>query len=69
MIVHPVARGSSARPSAIALSAHRERRRCDLRGVHVLAVDDEPDALALVAEVLRGRRCPRQHRAVGGGRA
>jgi len=51
MIVHPVREEvPRARPRSGPTGARAAVQ--DLRGVHVLAVDDEPDALALVSEVL-----------------
>jgi PAS domain S-box-containing protein len=51
MIVHP-SRDTSTREHPRSLRSPRGMPLADLRGVHVLAVDDEPDALSLVREVL-----------------
>jgi CheY-like chemotaxis protein len=51
MIVHP-AREPIARVHPRSDSGARKAAVADLAGVHVLAVDDERDALALVSEVL-----------------
>src|SRR5690606_9282686 len=52
MSVHPV-RQEIRRVHPRAISRPAESVRMDLGGVHVLAVDDEPDALALVREALQ----------------
>jgi len=54
MIVHPV-RDDVARvhPRSVSVSAHAAVAM--LTGIHVLALDDEPDALALVGEILESR--------------
>jgi CheY-like chemotaxis protein len=52
MIVHP-ARDSRQRFDARRSQLPKDLSGGDLRDVHVLAVDDERDALALVAEVLQ----------------
>jgi PAS domain S-box-containing protein len=53
MIVHPFARGEAERvhPRAVALMAAGSLG--DIRGVHVLAVDDDADAVTLMADVLQ----------------
>ena len=51
MIVHPSG-GSSERVHPRTSPGYRGRSIDDLRGVHVLAVDDDADAVMLVAEVL-----------------
>ena len=52
MIVHPV-RDLVPRAHPRSEASARPSVAPDLHGVHVLAVDDEPDALSLVAEVLQ----------------
>jgi len=52
MVVQPVREDGSRVHPRSGLSARR-LATTDLRGVSVLAVDDEPDALALVSEVLQ----------------
>jgi PAS domain S-box-containing protein len=52
MIVHPV-RDDVPRVHPRSDAGRPRRAAADLRGVSVLAVDDEPDALALVSEVLQ----------------
>jgi PAS domain S-box-containing protein len=52
MIVHPAARESSERVHPRAVSATHTIPLGHLRGVHVVAVDDDADALTLVSEVL-----------------
>jgi CheY-like chemotaxis protein len=51
MIVHPV-RDELPRVHPRARSTAADANGVGLHGIHVLAVDDEPDALALVCEVL-----------------
>jgi PAS domain S-box-containing protein len=51
MILHPV-RDNTARVNPRSGTSPRKIPIADLGGVHVLAVDDEPDALALLTEVL-----------------
>ena len=65
MIVHPV-RDDLPRIHPRAASAQKSVTR-DLRGVHVLAVDDEADALSLVAEVLQAAGARVSTGAVGDG--
>jgi signal transduction histidine kinase/CheY-like chemotaxis protein len=52
MIVHPVSRDEIPRVHPRSTSAPAAITGTPLTGIHVLAVDDEPDALALVCEVL-----------------
>ena len=52
MIVHPVARSCVPRAQPRPRSSKRGPSPTISRGMQVLAVDDEPDALALVSEVL-----------------
>jgi CheY-like chemotaxis protein len=52
MIVHPVSRDEIPRVHPRSTSAPAAITGTALTGIHVLAVDDEPDALALVCEVL-----------------
>ena len=52
MIIHPV-RDDVPRVHPRSDAGAQRRAVADLRGVSVLAVDDEPDALALVSEVLQ----------------
>jgi PAS domain S-box-containing protein len=53
MIVHPAQTDSAPRVHPRSGLAPRTLPIADLRDVHVLAVDDEPDALSLVSELLR----------------
>jgi PAS domain S-box-containing protein len=64
MIVYP-AREETPRVHPRAPSSGIDASAIDLRGVHVLGVDDEADALALVAEVLEsaGARMTKAHSA------
>ena len=52
MIVHPVARDDSERVHPRASSGEQDIPAGDLDGVRVVAVDDDADAVALVAELL-----------------
>jgi CheY-like chemotaxis protein len=52
MIVHPTSRDRSERAHPRAASSAYEVSLADLRGVHVVAVDDDADALTLIAELL-----------------
>jgi CheY-like chemotaxis protein len=51
MIVHPLA-GEEKRVHPTQSTPRRLHRLPDLSGVHVFAVDDEPDALRLLVEIL-----------------
>jgi PAS domain S-box-containing protein len=55
MIVHPIREEAPRVHPASGPSVSRVASLQDLRGVHVLAVDDEPDALALMSEVLEAQ--------------
>jgi CheY-like chemotaxis protein len=52
MIVHPLSRGDSERVHPGARAGVQHIPLGELDGVHVLAVDDDPDAVRLVAELL-----------------
>ena len=52
MIVHPVAMRARNVSTPVPHSARRTIPQGDLRGVHILAVDDDADAVSLVAELL-----------------
>jgi signal transduction histidine kinase/ActR/RegA family two-component response regulator len=52
MIVHPVAADETARIHPRGPGSSQPIPFGDLRGVHVMAVDDDPDAVTLVAELL-----------------
>jgi PAS domain S-box-containing protein len=52
MIVHPISRPDSERVHPHAAAGAQNIPLADLHGVHVLAVDDDPDAVTLVAELL-----------------
>ena len=52
MIVHPAPRDEAPRVHPRSQSRVVRFETSSLHGIHVLAVDDEPDALALVSEVL-----------------
>jgi CheY-like chemotaxis protein len=60
MILHPV-RDNTARVNPRSDASPRKIPSADLGGVHVLAVDDEPDALALLTEVLEAAGGAREY--------
>ncbi len=54
MVVHPSPDNEPrVHPRVSRTTAAIDTAAVDLKGIHVLAVDDEPDALALIAEVLQ----------------
>ena len=66
MIVHPVRDDAPRGPSTIEWHRSGQTSVANLSDVHVLAVDDEADALSLVSDVLQAAGARVTHGALGG---